>query len=259
VNSCLYECTIRHERFTPKRYAFRHRTFMFYLDLDELDEVAARLRLVGRNRFSLYNFRDADHLPQGAPTVRENLSRYLAANGVDAAGLKIFLLTNLRTAGYLFNPVSFYFCFRPDGAPAGCVAEVGNTFGEMKPYFLPASDFRDGRYRARRVKYFYISPFIDLDAILEFGLAAPGERLDLRVDDRNAKGKFFVSSMSGARRGLTDRNLLGLTAKVPFVTLKVIALIHWHAWRLHALGVPHRRKEENPELQREVAREVARR
>jgi DUF1365 family protein len=231
---------------------------MFYLDLDELDEVAGKLRLVGRNRFGLYSFRDSDHLLQGAATVRENLSRYLASNGVDASGLKVFLLTNLRTAGYLFNPVSFYFCFRPDGSPACCVAEVGNTFGEMKPYFLPAEEFRDGRYRASRVKYFYISPFIDLDAILEFGLAVPGESLDLRVDDRNAKGKFFVSSMSGPRRELTDRNLLRYTARFPLVTLMVIALIHWHAMRLHFLGVPHRRKEEHPELQREVTREHAR-
>src|SRR5438874_361787 len=107
MNSCLYESTVVHERLAPLRHRFVYKIFIFYLDLEEIDEVAGRLRFLSRNKFNLFNFRDLDHLKLSGADVRQNILEYLGANGVNLAGGKIMLLTHLRTVGHLFNPVSF--------------------------------------------------------------------------------------------------------------------------------------------------------
>src|ERR1700679_1550881 len=102
---------------------------MFFLDLDELDSVPRKTFLFSRNRRNFYAFRDADHLPSGGGSLKENVTAYLASNGIGLArDARIMLLTLPRVLGYIFNPVSFYFCFDAAGEPICAVAEVGNTF-----------------------------------------------------------------------------------------------------------------------------------
>jgi len=244
-----------HGRLEPKKYHFLHRLFMFYLDLDEMESLGEKFRWMSRNRFNLYNFRDGDHLSLGAKTVKENLLKFALSKGADLRGARIMLLTHLRTLGHIFNPVSFYFCFDPTGTPICVIPEVGNTFGEMKPYFLGKENLKDGEFKAQIVKYFYISPFIDLDATLDFCLRVPDGRLDLRVDDIKNGRKFFMSGITGERKKLEDKTLLGYFFRFPLITLRVIGLIHWHAFILHLKGLPYQRIEDHRELQREVVRE----
>src|ERR1700744_2911775 len=140
MNSCLYECNVMHHRLSPKEHHFRYRIFMFALDLDEIDEVARRVPLFSRNGPNLYAFRDRDHLTLAGrenATTRENIVEFLAQNGISFPGDgRITLVTLPRVLGYIFNPVSFYFCHDATGAARCAVVEVGNTFGEMKPYLL---------------------------------------------------------------------------------------------------------------------------
>lgn len=255
VNSCLYECVTRHDRLRPKRYALKHGLFYFYLDLDEVDELSGRLRWVGRRARRWYSFDDRDHLWIGGADVRANVRRFIESKGLTTPTPRIMLLTQLRTLGHYFNPVSFYFCFGEDGAPVCSVAEVSNTFYEMKPYLLGPETLRNGRFVGRRTKHFYISPFTDLDVELDFRLSVPGERLELHVDDVKGEDRFFTSSLTGVRRQLTDARLFWYALRYPAQTLGVLGLIHWHALRLYLMKVPHRRKEDRPDLQREVTRE----
>lgn len=246
-----------HHRFKPKEYGFNHKVFMFYLDLDEIDALDKDLKLFSHNRFNLYNFCDRDHLELSGKTVKENILQYLREREhLDFTPGKIMLLTNLRTLGHVFNPVSFYFFFAQDGEPAGVLAEVGNTFGELKPYWLGPETLKDGNYLAQRTKNYYISPFMDLDLILDFHLKLPGDRIFLKVDDLEKTGeRFFISSLSGEKKPLTDAALLRSLFFYPLITLKVIGLIHWHALKLWFKKVPHRAKHENPHLQQGVFRE----
>src|SRR5882724_11100576 len=130
MNSCLYECSVMHHRLSPKEHHFRYRIFMFALDLDELDEVARRVPLFGHNRSTFYAFRDRDHLTLPgceSATTRENVVEFLAQNGICFPGNgRITLVTLPRVLGYIFNPVSFYFCHDSAGAPQCAVVEVGN-------------------------------------------------------------------------------------------------------------------------------------
>ena len=243
-----------HCRLKPKRHQFTHDIFMFYLDLDELEELAEKVFLIGCDRWNTYSFCRRDHIELGAATVKENILRYLKSKNIDLTGGKIKLLTNLRTFGYIFNPVSFYFCFDRFNQPVCVVPEIGNTFGELKPYLIGRPEFSEDIFRSRQTKHFYISPFVALDCWLDFQIKIPQDHLDIRIDDMQNQEKFFYSTMTGEKRELTNRNLLKYTFVFPLVTLKIIGLIHWHALLLYLKRIPHNRKESNPHLQKEVYR-----
>lgn len=225
---------------------------MFHLDLDETDELHSRLRLFSKNRFNFFSFRDSDHLNFGKKSLKENVVEYLRQNGILLNKGKIFLVTNLRTFGHIFNPVSFYFCFDEQGKPICAIPEVGNTFGEMKPYLLREEDRTEKGFRKKMDKFFYVSPFINLDTTFDFNLHLPNEKLHITIDDYNDGKKFFLSAVSGTKKPLTDLRLLWYTIRFPFITLQVLGLIHWQAMKLWLKKLPYLKKSDHPELQKEV-------
>ncbi len=252
-HSCLYECSVMHHRLKPKEHHFNYPVFMFYLDLDELDSLSGNITGFSRNRFNLYSFRDADHLQLTTGGVKQNVLAYLARNGVNLpSDARIRLLTFPRMLGYVFNPVSFYFCFTPDEKPVCAVAEVGNTFREMKPFLVVPVEGQAGRFHLRAPKHFYVSPFSTLDTEFEFKLRLPAEQLEIHVDDWVGADRALLSTLSGHRAPLTSRQLAWFTLKYPFVTLKVITLIHWHAFLLWRKKIPFFRKAADTALQRDV-------
>jgi DUF1365 family protein len=156
--------------------------------------------------------------------------------------------------------VSFYFVTLADGSPLCAIAEVGNTFGEQKPYLVPVESLpadpaggTAARFRLIAPKHFYVSPFSPLDLRFDFKLRDPGEQLSIGVNDLNAANDtVLISALTGQRRPLTDGELLRLTLRYPLVTLRVITLIHWQALRLWLKKIPFLRKSESPHLQRHV-------
>lgn len=254
INSCIYETLIMHCRVRPKRHQFIHRIFMFYLDLDEIEMLTHRLFFFKRNKRAVYSFRDDDHFEKNNTTVKEKLRRFLQEKGINIDLGKVMLLTNLRTWGHLFNPVSFYFCFDASGNPLCIVPEIGNTFGEIKPFLIGLETQQGKKFVSRQKKYFYISPFVDLDAEMEFRIYMPAEHLNIAIDDYDKEGRFIYTTMSGRRVALNNRNLFWYTLRFPFITLKVIFLIHFHALLLWLKGIPYHQKHSNLHLQKEVSR-----
>ena len=234
---------------------------MFYLDLDEIDSLSKRLKFMSRNRFNLFNFRDKDHLqlprenPDTSKNIRQHITDYLNQNGVTIGNGRIMVLTNLCTVGYQFNPVSFYYCYDEAGNIVCAVVEVCNTFLEMKPYFLGADTMQGDTFKLNTEKYFYVSPFIDMDTNFDFDLHIPGEKLQVKIDDYTKSGdRFFISTLSGTKKPLTDANLLYYFFSFPLITVKVITLIHWQAFKLWLKKIPFHRKADDMDLQREVYR-----
>lgn len=257
MNSCLYECSVMHHRLEPKEHQFRYRIFMFALDLDEVAALPERLGLFSVNRWNLYAFRDRDHLTLAGcegKSLKENVLAYLAQHGIRLPdGGRILLVTLPRVLGHIFNPVSFYFCSDASGAPLCAVVEVGNTFREMKPYLLrePAGE---RMFRLVTPKHFYVSPFSPLDLDFDFKLRVPAETLEIHIDDRAGDRRVLLSALTGSRAPLTTARLLWFTLKYPLLTLKVIFLIHWQAFRLWLKRLPFYRKAANPGQQRDVLR-----
>lgn len=255
VNSCLYECTVFHRRLSPRKHELLHRVFMFLLDLDELEEIPRKIPWMGVENPGLYSFYAADHFAGTPGSLRKAAEEFLAANGCEKPG-RILLLTNLRFLGYTFNPISVWYCFRQDGSPLAAIAEVGNTFGELKPYFVP---LEGDRFHTRTPKHFYVSPFTPLDYEFDFRFGLPGENLFAGVDDYHGNEKSLISTLTGERRELTSENLLTFSVKYPLITLQVIFLIHWHALLLWRKKIPFFMKEDNPGLQKGVHRPHVRR
>ena len=166
---------------------------------------------------------------------------------LDLAGGRVLLVTLPRIAGHLFNPVSFYFCYRSDGSPLAAIAEVTNTFREVKPYLLGPATFSPpisrlpspiSQFRLRVPKHFYVSPFSDVDVAFDFTLRPPGDQLSIQIDDHAAGARTLTSTLQGVRRELTGARLAWFALKYPLVTLGVIARIHWQALRLWLKRVP---------------------
>jgi DUF1365 family protein len=240
-----------HHRLSPKKHQFHYNVFMFYIDLDELDFLSDKLKLFSRNRFNIFSFRDSDHLELSGKTTKENLLEYLRKNGLTINHPKIMLMTNLRTFGHVFNPVSFYFV--SDGeTPVASVAEVGNTFGEIKPFLLGTDSFSEGSYQLRTTKYFYVSPFTDMDDDFSFHLTVPSEKLSAKIDTWKKGERYFISSLTGEKKPLTDGRLFLYSMKFPFITVKIIAAIHFQALILWMKKLPYHKKSDHLELQREV-------
>ena len=254
MHSSLYSCNVFHQRFSPRSYGFTTRTFMWHLDLDEIDELCRRIPVLSHNRPNLYSFRDDDHLYLGRPTLRENVEAYLEKNGISERPGRITLVTNLRTMGHVFNPVSFFFCHDREDNPLAVVVEVHNTFGELKPFLLGRDDLSGRRFRKMHPKLFYISPFSELDQFLEIKAELPANRLAVYVNtwEKGATRPFFRSSLTGQRVPLGTRQLMAYTLRFPLITLKVITLIHWHAFKLYLKKVPFYRKSERPDLQQGI-------
>lgn len=254
-NSCLYQCQVRHQRLAPCGHKFSYGVYMFYLDLDELSGLDAGCKFFSNETFNLFSFYQNDHLKDGAVgPLKERLIDRLEQEGVRGPFGKIYLLTYPRVLGYVFNPVSFYFVFSDGPAPraVAAIAEVGNTFDEMKVYVLNESD-ENNNFRLVTTKHFYVSPYGKLDEKFDFILPLPDEALKICVDTLNESGeKILIASLSGKKRPLSDEQMLRFFFMYPLVTLKVIGMIHYHALLLYLKRVPFIAKEKSPHLQIEV-------
>jgi DUF1365 family protein len=265
MNSRIYECHIMHARLYPKAHRFGYNLFMLALDLDELPEITRGLSLLRINAPGIFSFRERDYLPTDRPAhnpsnapdastpslpatagptpLKTRVFDYLAAHGIATTPeARVLLITLPRVFGYQFNPVSFYFVSSADGTPLASIAEVTNTFRETKPFLLGPDTLGNAAtaptFRLRIPKNFYVSPFTDVDVAFDFRLRPPGDRLALQIDDYIGARRTLLTTVSGRPRPLRDRTLAWFGVKYPFVTLKVIAAIHWQALRLYLKNVP---------------------
>lgn len=236
AGSALYFGTVGHERMRPRRHRLRYRVFSLLLDLDELPELDRRLRLFGYNRWAPLSFHDSDHGPTRGGSLRPWAEARMREAGVKPDGGPIRLLCYPRILGYVFNPLSVYFCYRRDGALTAVLYEVCNTYSERHTYVIPVAG--DGRavIRQRCAKSLYVSPFIAMEADYHFRIVPPGDGINIVIREEDADGLLLAAFFKGARRPLTDGALARALLRFPLMTLKVIAAIHWQAVLMWAKG-----------------------
>lgn len=233
MRSAVYTGTLMHARRTPARNVFRYPLSTWLFDLDELPELERRLRLFSVNGPNVVTLRDRDHFDGTAPLKQAVLELV-----GDPSVSRVLVLTQPRVLGYVFNPVSFYWCYRADGSLACMVAELNNTFGERLPEVLHGPELR-----YEHAKRLHVSPFFGLDQSYEYAFSQPGEEVWARIHVRDGDGaRPLTAVLHGRRHELTNGSLARLLCRYPLQPLQVIALIHLQALRLFLKRVPFHHK-----------------
>ena len=239
--SCIYEGTIRHRRLAPRR-EFRHRLALWYVDLDELPKLLGGRLLEpspGALRFRRRDYHGDPRLPL-AEAVRDTVGAHTGSRPVGP----IRLLTQLRSFGYCFNPVSFYYCLSA-GADAvqAILAEVTNTpWGERHAYVLAGGTENSPLVVSSVDKAMHVSPFMPMDLSYCARATAPGDTLSVHMESSRAGTRVFDATLSMSRRELTRHSARRLTVRYPAATVRVLALIYAQALRLRLAGAgvhPH--------------------
>ena len=219
----LYDIEVFHRRQTPVIHEVRQRLRLAYVDLDHLPRIALLARIDA-----------ADHIGDPHASIRANIEDLLAHHSIDIGGGPITMLTQIRSAGYVFNPLTLYWCHRQSGEVECVVAEVHNTYGGRHAYVVRPDEL-DG---ANTTKRFYVSPFYPVDGYYRMNVPEPGERLSITITLHRPGDRPFVASMRGVARPLTRARLLGLALSRPLATYAVRAGITWHGIRLYLKGLP---------------------
>jgi uncharacterized protein len=232
--SALYPGWVMHRRLRPRHHRFKYRVFAMLIDLGELPRLDRALALFRWNRRGLFSFHDRDH-GDGRP-LKDWLDSLLGAAGIAANGPRR-VLCYPRILGYVFNPLSVWFCHDEANALKAIIYEVHNTYNERHAYVFGA----DGEKLVRHdcAKVFYVSPFLPSNCRYHFRINPPDEEVTVAIHEEEAGVPVLNASFAGTRCDLNDRALLRMLFAYPLMTLKVVAAIHFEAVRLMLKGVRH--------------------
>ncbi|MDE1153414.1 MAG: DUF1365 domain-containing protein [Micavibrio sp.] len=255
ANSCIYFGHVMHQRLRPFMHRFRYRIFSLLIDLDELESLQRHGKIISGNRFNIFSVYDRDHARRDGSSAKAWVLEHAAARGLDLAGGKIFMLCFPRLFGYVFNPLTMYFCRTANGDLAAILYEVKNTFGDQHGYFMPIDrqampiDRQAGQdiFQHGHLKEFHVSPFLDVAGEYAFTVRDPAEKLSVLIRHKDDKGDLLLATWNGRRAPLAAPQLLKALLLFPFQAMTVVLAIHWQALRLWLKGAKFYSRPQPPE------------
>lgn len=244
--SRIFEGRVFHKRFKPKVHSLAYKVCSFLIDLDELDQLDQSLKFFSHNRFNLISFWDKDHGRGDGQPLRPYVENILAQGGLDLKGGAIRLLCYPRLFGYVFNPLSVYYCYDIDDNLKAIIYEVSNTFGERHSYVIEATDGGE-LIQQRCQKGFYVSPFMEMECEYAFKMVPPKDKISIDITQSDAEGVLLKANFTGTELAISNASLLRILGRYPLMTLKVIVGIHWEALKLWRKGMKLVKRPPAPE------------
>lgn len=242
LRSAIYAGNVVHARHRPRPHKLRYRVFSLLLDLDELPLADQTMRLFAHNRFSIFSFHDKDHGIGEKGALKDWCRTKLGEADIDVPleELRVEMLCYPRIFGYVFNPLTVYFCRdrRENDRLVAILYEVCNTFHERHTYIIPTPQGAGGTVRHACDKEMYVSPFVPMECTYDFRIDPPQEMVRVAINERDAEGELLFASFTGKRLPLTDGALARCFLSHPLMTLKIMGAIHWEALLLWAKGNP---------------------
>ena len=235
-NSCIYSGFVTHRRFKPKRHFFTYKTFSLLINLNELENLGKRINFFSYNKFNILSFYDADHGPRDGTSLINWAKNTLSKAKINIGSGSIKLLCYPRFFGYIFNPLSIFYCYDDDLQLRAILYEVKNTFNEQHTYVFSVSSSTN-LILHKCNKKFYVSPFMEMKTFYNFRLLNPGKILNVFIKQSDSEGTLLTACQVGKRIEMTSKNLLYQFLKHPFMSFKVILAIHFEALRLWLKGV----------------------
>lgn len=239
MQTCIYKGSVHHLRHRPKRHRLRYRVFSLLIDLDEFQTISAATRLLRINRPALFSFWERDHGNGEKFGLKAWVLDHLNHAGFESKKISVRLLCYPRILGYVFNPLSVYYCYDENGSLVATLHEVSNTFSEKHTYVLPVMLDQNGKkFQQNSPKNLAVSPFTEMDAKYHFEMKVPDTGIHVRIGLHDEEGPVMSASFVGSRHALTTRGLGLAFLQYPLMTLKVTVGIHFEAFRLWLKGVP---------------------
>ena len=240
MNSCIYNGVITHTRFKPVKHFLKYKTFSFFIDLDEIEKLDKDNPIFSYNKFNIFSFYDKDHGDRdGKPLkiwVLDNLKKFDISENIN----NIKLLCYPRIFGYVFNPLSIFYCYENNLLKA-IFYEVKNTFNEQHTYIFKVKD--NNKIDQKCKKKFYVSPFMDMDTYYNFKLLSPNEKLSISINQSYKEEVVLTAVQSGKRKEFTFKQLIINFFKYPLMTVKIISAIHFEALLLWKKGAIYRKRD----------------
>ena len=240
MNSCIYNGEVTHTRFKPVRHFLKYKTFSLLIDLDEINLLDKSIGIFSHNKFNIFSFYDKDHGDRDGGNLKDwvisNLKKFQIKENIT----NIKVLCYPRILGYVFNPLSIFYCYEKDKLVA-IFYEVKNTFNEQHTYIFKIKNNEEIIQKCR--KKFYVSPFMDMETFYNFKLLNPNDKLSVFIKQTDADGTILTATQTGDKKEFSFKQLAINFLKYPLMTIKIISSIHYEALLLWKKGAIYRKRE----------------
>ena len=240
MNSCIYNGTVRHQRFKPIKHSLNYKTFSLLIDLDEIENLSKNISIFSLNKFNIFSFYNCDHGARDGSSlkdwVKKNIKKFDISNNIT----KVKLLCYPRIFGYVFNPLSIFYCYENNILKA-IFYEVKNTFNEQHTYIFKIKN--DEKIEQKCKKKFYVSPFMDMETYYNFRLLNPKEKLSIFIRQTDAEETILTATQTGIKKEFSFNQLLINLFKYPLMTIKIMSSIHYEAFFLWKKGAVYRKRD----------------
>ena len=240
MNSCIYNGVVTHKRFKPVKHFLKYKTFSFFIDLDEIEKLDKDNIIFSFNRFNVFSFYNKDHGDRDGKSLKVWVIDNLRKFNINEKINKIKLLCYPRIFGYVFNPLSIFYCYQ-DGELKVVFYEVKNTFNEQHTYIFKVKDSNVVTHKCK--KKFYVSPFMNMDTYYNFRLLNPKEKLSVSIKQTDKKDTILTAVQTGERKDFNLKQLVFNFFRYPLMTIKIISAIHFEALLLWKKGAKYKKRD----------------